>query len=613
LRLLIQLFQIGKCVDMNLLSALPNFVTNPNPQIYLSDNYSVLDFETTNLDSGTALDRRNNLVLACFKLGAGHPDRGRNPGTVACWGTEVEQGRLAEVIGRSDFIVAHNLKFEYQWLVRCGTDLRAILGFCTLLGQYVLNGNRTAPLGLDYVAAQYGLGHKDSVVAKMIKAGICPSEIPKQLLEKYCVQDVELCESVFLKERELLRDRGQLAVAYSRNLVCPVLADMESKGVCLDKDRVFSTYAVRVADHNRILEEFSTLTGGINPRSAKQLREFIYTKLAFKAVQDHRGKEVLTGAGENSTSKDTISRLVATTDEQKEFKRLALLIAKDKIPVNNLKKMKAVLDGGDNIVYAKFNQAIAQTHRLTSSGRGLGGFQFHNFDREFKRLFRARSATGRVVEADAPQLEFRGAAELGADAAAIAGINAGEDIHALTASTLGLKRQDAKKFTFGPLYGKNTGTKRELAYYKAFREKYPDIYKTQQGWTHTVLKTGELHLPWGMIFYWPGTKMSRSGYIDNTTSIFNYPIQSFATAEIIPLTLVLIWHLTKDLKCDIVNTIHDSVVAEVDTKDLDKYKEIVIACFTTEIVWLMERLYGMKLKVPLGCEIKAGTHWGGNE
>jgi DNA polymerase I-like protein with 3'-5' exonuclease and polymerase domains len=79
------------------------------------------------------------------------------------------------------------------------------------------------------------------------------------------------------------------------------------------------------------------------------------------------------------------------------------------------------------------------------------------------------------------------------------------------------------------------------------------------------------------------------------------------------LTLVLIWHLTKDLRCDIVNTIHDSVVAEVDEIDLDRYKQIVIDCFTTEIVWLMERLYGMKLKVPLGCEIKAGTHWGGNE
>jgi DNA polymerase I-like protein with 3'-5' exonuclease and polymerase domains len=215
-----------------------------------------------------------------------------------------------------------------------------------------------------------------------------------------------------------------------------------------------------------------------------------------------------------------------------------------------------------------------------------------------------------VVEADAPQLEFRSAAELGGDAAALSGIIAGEDIHALTAKTLGLERQEAKKFTFGPLYGKNSGTKRELAYYKAFREKYPQIYKTQQGWTHAVLKDGMLCLPWGMRFYWPGTKMSRTGYIDNTTSIFNYPIQSFATAEIIPLTLVLVWHLTKDLKCDIVNTIHDSIVAEVDKTDLDNYKQIVINCFSREILWLMERLYGMVLKVPLGVDIKAGTHWG---
>ena len=589
---------------------LPSFITNPNSSTYLSNRYVVIDFETTNIDNGTALNPGNNLVLACWRGGgvlAGHGLSGQY--TQVQWGTEYDQGRLLDAISRVDFVVAHNTKFELQWLVRCGIDLRKVLCFDTMLGQYVLNGNRTGPLGLSAVAAQYGLGQKDNLVSKMIAAGICPSEIPKQLLEKYCKQDVELCEQVFLKERELLNERGQLAVAYSRNLVTPVLADMETKGMCLDKDRVLETYKDRIAGFNKTLDKFATATGGINPRSAKQVREFIYNTLGFRDVLDFRGKPTLTGAGERSTSRDTIARLVAETPEQKEFKRLALLIAKDKVPIGNLKKMKAVLDRGDNIVYAKFNQAITQTHRLSSSGRG-GGFQFHNFDRLFKRLFTARLPGRVVVEADAPQLEFRAAALLAGDEAAIAGIVAGEDIHALTAATLGLERQDAKKFTFGPLYGKNTGTKRELAYYKAFREKYPQIYKTQQAWCHEVLKKGELRMPWGMRFYWPGTKMSKTGYIDNTTSIFNYPIQSFATAEIIPLTLVMVWHLTQDLKCDIVNTIHDSIVAEVDKTDLDKYRKIVIDCFTRDIYWLVERLYGMKLKVPLGVDIKAGTHWG---
>jgi DNA polymerase I-like protein with 3'-5' exonuclease and polymerase domains len=576
---------------------------------YLSNNYLVLDFETTNHERGTALNKDNSLVLACWRRGPGHPNVGRGLRDQVHWGSEFDQGRLLEEIQRADFIVGHNLKFEYQWLARCGLDLREVFGYDTLLGQYVLNGNVKTPLGLDAVARTYGLAGKGSVVSALIAAGVCPSEIPRSMLREYCEGDVSLTDEVFRRQRGILHSAGLLPVAYSRNLVTPVLADMESKGMCLDKDRVLETYKVRITEFNSTLEEFARVTGGINPRSAKQLREFIYGKLAFPDVTDYRGNAVVTGAGERSVSRDTIGRLQATTPEQKEFKRLALLIALDKIPVNNLKKMKAILDRGENIVYAKFNQAITQTHRLSSSGRN-GGFQFHNFDRAFKRLFCSRKDGRAVVESDAPQLEFRGAAELGGDVEAFRSIFAGEDIHALTASTLGLTRQDAKKFTFGPLYGKNTGTKKELAYYKAFREKYPQIYRKQQAWCAEVLKTGKLKLPWGMTFYWPGTKMSRTGYIDNTTSIFNYPIQSFATAEIIPLTLVLIWHRIGNLGVDLVNTIHDSVIAEVDEKDVDKYKEIVVDSFTRDIYWLIEKLYGMKMTVPLGVDIKAGKHWG---
>src|SRR5207302_5590559 len=178
-------------------------------------------------------------------------------------------------------------------------------------------------------------------------------------------------------------------------------------------------------------------------------------------------------------------------------------------------------------VYASINQTVTDTHRLSSSGR-RGGFQFHNFDRAFKPLFRARGAGSVMVEADAPQLEFRAAAFLGNDEVAKRDIIEGADIHAFTASILKTSRQNAKPHTFKPLYGGMSGTAAEKRYYAAFRAKYKGVYEEQTRWTWEVLNKKQLRIASGLIFYWPDTEISRSGYISNTSSIFNYPVQSFA-------------------------------------------------------------------------------------
>jgi DNA polymerase I-like protein with 3'-5' exonuclease and polymerase domains len=201
---------------------------------------------------------------------------------------------------------------------------------------------------------------------------------------------------------------------------------------------------------------------------------------------------------------------------------------------------------------------------------------------------------------------------LGHDQVALEDILSGVDVHAITASTLGVGRQAAKPFTFKPLYGGNSGTPRERKYYKYFRERYVGIYRTQQSWTMEVALRKSLTTATGLRFYWPDTEISQSGYVTNTTSIFNYPIQSFATADIMPLVLVLIWHRLASFgdHATIVNTIHDSIVADVADDVLAEYKRVVVECFTRDIYPLLERLYGIKFDVPLGVGIKAGEWWG---
>ena len=130
---------------------------------------------------------------------------------------------------------------------------------------------------------------------------------------------------------------------------------------------------------------------------------------------------------------------------------------------------------------------------------------------------------------------------------------------------------------------------------------------------YRVLADKSLRIASGLRFYWDDTKVTASGYVTNTPSIFNYPVQSFATADIVPLCVTATWHRIADREIYLMNTVHDSVVAEVPESMLSYYSTVLKRAFTEDIYLLIERLYGRKLKVPLGVGIKAGLHWGEGE
>ena len=109
-------------------------------------------------------------------------------------------------------------------------------------------------------------------------------------------------------------------------------------------------------------------------------------------------------------------------------------------------------------------------------------------------------------------------------------------------------------------------------------------------------------LPWGMEFFWPDTKVTHTGYITNTTSICNYPVQSFATAEIIPVGLIYFWHriACNDLKMFLVNTIHDSIIAEIPEEEQEIFNELAVQCLTHDVYQYLDTVYDIKFDVPQG-------------
>lgn len=615
---------------------LPWYLQGDQSSVYLNPNrFIVLDFETNSKEKGTALNPENHIVLACW-------DIVEADGTVTRkhhWGDEFDQSELEKDIAGADFIVAHNAKFELQWLKRCGLELRDILVFDTFLAEWVIAGNRKWDLSLNGTVKRYGLGAKLDLAAKAIELGVDPSDIPKTWLQPYCHKDVELCRELFYKQREILRRDALLHLAFVRNLTCSVLADIEFNGCQLDKEKVVSEYNKAIEEFRDLEQQLFEITGGINLSSPKQLATYLFETLGFPIPRDLRGNELRTPTGNYRTDVKTLDLLDATSEEQVKFLELYKRRNKlDALISKNLEFFYRVVQEYDGTFYGVFNQGFTQTHRLSSSGRSLFfkalkkalGAQLQNLPRQFKFLFTAYESDYLVGEADGAQLEFRVAADMGHDEVAYTAIVEGADVHTDTATVFvdynrnnprnlhpdfvgkdyKSGRQPAKAQTFKPMYGGNGSHPAEKEYCKFFKKKYHGIAGTQRSWCLEVLDRGYQINPYGMRFYWPGTKMSKSGYIDNSTSISNYSVQGFATGEIIPIALVHFWHRTRGLPIIIWNTIHDSIASRFHKDVEELYKVLSKHTLTTDVYNFLRNVYHYEFHVPLGVGVKVSNNWG---
>ncbi len=507
--------------------------------------------------------------------------------------------------------MAHNAKFELQWLFRAGVKLETILCFDSLLCDYIISSNRRYPLDLNSVASRRGLACKNPLVENLIHNGVCPSCIPQHLLLNYCAQDVILTEQVFLRQREELRAAGQLPLLYTKCLFTPLLAEMELNGIHLDNTRVTEVYDSYFKELAEVENELYNITNGINIGSSQQVARFIYSDLGFEELKDKRGTPIRNKPskafpdGTPKTDEPTLSQLRPTTRRQKEF--LALRLRRShlsKAITTYLERFVEALRSSQGVLHGKFNQAVVQTGRLSGN--------LQQIPRDFKKLFSARREGWLMGEGDFPQLEFRAAVFLGDDDAGRESVANGEDVHAFTASVIGVSRQDAKEHTFKPLYGGQSGTPSEKRYYKAFKEKYSGVAETQEKWKLEVLKSKELVLPTGHRFYWPDTAMDSRGYVKNTTNICNYPVQYFATAEIAPIASFMLWHHMKAYKMlsFIVNCIHDSTITELNPEERELYKKLIVQAYTEDVYWYLKKVYNIDFDVALGCDIKIGPFWG---
>ena len=263
----------------------------------------------------------------------------------------------------------------------------------------------------------------------------------------------------------------------------------------------------------------------------------------------------------------------------------------------------------DSILHPKFMQCVTATARLSSRDPN-----FQNQPRgttfPIRKVITSRFKDGQIMEVDFAQLEFRTAVFLAQDKQGMEDIDNGVDVHQFTANTIGVTRQEAKAHTFKPLYGGMSGTEDQKRYYKAFLEKYKDIAKWHENLQSNAIEFKKIKLPSGREYSFPYAQRQAWGGSSYSTQIKNYPVQGFATADIVPVACINVYNLMKEAKVKslMINTVHDSIVIDTHPEEIETMVAI-LKKGTENVIDSLHNFYNVEFNVPLDTDIKIGYNW----
>ena len=271
------------------------------------------------------------------------------------------------------------------------------------------------------------------------------------------------------------------------------------------------------------------------------------------------------------------------------------------------------------LIHTNFNQCITATGRLSSSNVNLQNQPKRGFP--VRKAIVSRFPNGFCVEADFSGLEFRVAGEVSRDPQIIEDILSGKDIHKQTASIIHRippdqvdkdTRQSCKQWTFAPLYGgMGAGEPDHVRnYFSEFFEVYGGLKSYQQRLMDGVVKNGIVQTPSGRQYYWPNARRIKNGRVTNATQVVNYPIQGFATGDIVPLACIRASRLFKrhQLRSKLILSVHDSIVVDCHPDELPQVKKVLIEAMANVGEELTQR-FDYTPVLPLDIEISVGPNW----
>lgn len=370
----------------------------------------------------------------------------------------------------------------------------------------------------------------------------------------------------------------------------------------------------------------------------KNVRETWLTDKGKPSVSD----EVIEDMLHSATDKDVISFL-GTLREYREYSKLRntyLTGLTSKVQANSL-------------IHHKLNQCITSTGRLSSSDPNLQNIP--SFDKfGIKTMFCSRFPEGYIVEADFKQIEVVALAYLSRDPVLCEDIRMGRDIHAETGKSVfgdtmdKEQRRIVKTINFGLIYGGGASTLARQAHVSetvakdcimAFYGRYEVVakwfVKQHQHVNDVVKELGAvcghspkgipikgkqvMMLPTGRSFYFTqsdvptyGTRVLQNQVNVKPSVVRNYPIQGFATGDIVPMVISNLWRqIALDPDILMVNTVHDSIMFDCRTEEAARRCAALVKTTIEATPKLLNNCFGINdFDLPVRCEVSMGKDWG---
>ncbi len=389
-----------------------------------------------------------------------------------------------------------------------------------------------------------------------------------------------------------------------------ILANMEWQGIKVDIGRLKNMgqeLAIRLRNIEARIFELAGEAFNIN--SPKQLGAILFEKLELPVM-----KKTKTGY---STSADVLEKLESKHDIVKE---ILLYRQLGKLQSTYIEGLLKVVNDKTDKVHTRFNQALTQTGRLSSTDPNLQNIPIRLEEgRKIRQAFIPSEKDWIIFAADYSQIELRVLAHIANDSGLVEAFQAGMDIHTRTAMDVfhvsadqvtSNMRRHAKAVNFGIVYGisdyglsQSLGITRKEAgeFIEKYLRSFPGVQEYMEESIHEARQKG-----------YSTTLMQRRRYIPEITSR-NFNIRSFAertamntpiqgsAADIIKLAMI---NMNKRLKREGLKTrmllqVHDELIFETPPEELEILKVIVPE----------EMENAIELNVPLKVDYAFGPTW----
>lgn len=554
--------------------------------------------------------------------------------------------------------VAHNGKYDAKWMRHYGTQAKVT--FDTMLAAHLLDENRLK--GLKPLArvllgvAPWGIDTKDlrnTPIAEVLEYNALDTYYTYELYKIFREQ--------LIAQPRLLRLFTKLTIPANE-----ILIDAERRGVWIDREKLATAYKVAFDMRDEIdaklmewvpdpaLTEGGTWVGNPWPKMGKRqkyaevnfnasnwLRWWLFEWLGMPVIE--RGKAKEDGSpGDPSVAEAVMIEL----RDHHPHPVIDLLMERSKWQKycsTYVSRYMEIADEEDRI-HTTFKLAGTVTGRLSSGkedeekitatrdrGRGVNLQQVPR-DAFIRGLFGAPPGWS-FIEADLAQIEFRLAAYISRDPTALRLIQMGVDVHMAMAVRMTGKpesqvtkeeRKAAKPVNFGYLYGMwwtkfmqtakvNYGVEftpeEAQASRKAFFDMYPGFIKWHNRQRRLVHQFARVQSPLGRVRNLPDIRSADKKVVQEAErQAINSPVQSLASdMNIFAMILITQQFREQGIEGYVLGTVHDAINFEVRNDHL--HLALPIIKDTMENLPL-KRTFGMILDVPIGVDIKVGSHWG---